>query len=1244
MTTIWQISTDAIGRLDQASGIDLMERLLRSEARQSGIATSDVVITRSTNTPDGGIDAKVTGDAPTSPTTLIAGNTHYQIKSGKSFKPWQETAIRSELFGKSKPHRDSLGDAVRLCLDSDETYCLVTLGHDLSPDQHSKAVGGIARILSSIGYNSPRVKVLGQGQLRAIINGHPAIPLSLIATGGHNARSVETWKRDSQMRYALQLGKKQNEFIGQVREYVRNADVQHIRLMGEPGIGKTRLALTALDIDDLKNSVIYFDSSSAFQSSDLFNAIVASPDDYEAIIVIDDCDERDRIDVWRSLKGRASYKLITIDHSIKSINGEATRSLQCPLLPDEQIQAILASYVGEHASLNRWAEWCSGSPRVAHAVGANLKSNREDLLKNPDDVDIWGRFIDGFSRQSNSQGRTVLRHLALFHKFGFESPYEHEAQFISSLASEADTSITWAKFQEVVQSYRERRVIQGDKTLFIVPRALQVYLWKDFWECHGRGVDVDNLLQRVPETMRGWFTRNLNLAHLSSVATNSVAQYLLSIVRDSRSDVFLSSKFGAELVRILSETVPDESLLVIESFLSGKTDEWLAGWVDTQQQVVWALERLAVWEATFKRSFHALKRLSITTTATNSNNAKGIISSLFRLGEGWAPTQLSGQDRIPYLAELLSSNDERERTLGIQLCEKWLSLYGGMRIVGAEHQGAKPDIEFWRPKTYGEIFELLMAVWRILISHFRVACDGEKSLILESSINVCPQLLQIPSISDEVMSGIGEICTDKNVDRDKAISSVISLMRRPGEKRSRAVRDAILNLDKAVTGTTWEHQYERWCSYSRWDEDYIFRREKAVKSGTPEKRLRNLARRLLAEPAKISKRAKFATRTLSHRAFDFGRSLCSLDKDRIVYHKLLMALRAFPNGDSSIIRGYISKLPEVIYHQFVRDLLTDRKNIPFIGAVLASLDMSDQNLEVLLKHYRDGHFGPGYLAGFRRFSRNSKETVSKIVAALVDNGERDAIRTALLLVDHVLEEFPDGTLDWTQVALLVKSEYALVDSTDNMTSFYWSRISEKLIEHDSSHGVPILRRMIEVDDALSPYRGGESPARLARKIVTGNPKECWPIISAALEESASSFSDVFAWLTDREHNRAARDVLVALDFEDVLQWAEANRPRRMSILGHILPKTLDDTPAGQLSQRALDRFGDDQSFTGALYGRFWSGSWSGPRSAHHERQREQARRWLSAASSPRVKTFLMEFINSLTKNIEHARSEEEREY
>jgi hypothetical protein len=1223
-----------------------MERLLYCEAKQSKISISEVVISRTTNTPDGGIDAKVTRSNSHSLASLIDETTHFQIKSGTAFKPWQEASIRKELFGSGEASKDSLGDAVRHCLDRNEVYCVVTFGHDLTPDQHSKSIKNLENLFGQCGYDSPKIKVLGQGQLCGFVNTHPALPISMLGGATSRIRSLRTWKKDSQMSPELMLADEQKKFIEKIRSHVRSDDSQYIRLVGEPGIGKTRLALEALDTDDLRNSVIYFESSSEFQSSDLFSAIISSPEDYEAIIVIDDCDERDRIDIWKSIKGLESYKLITMDHGTDAHDGHQVRSLKCPPLPEDQIKEILAAYVGDHSSLHRWAEWCSGSPRVAHAVGDNLKSNPDDVLKTPDEVDIWGRFIDGYNRNSNDNGRLLLRHIALFHKFGFEEPYSHEAKFISSLVQEAEPTITWAKFQNHIQHYRKRRIIQGDKTLFLVPKALQIYLWKDFWTSHGRGIDLGDLISRIPKSMQGWFTRNLNLAHISPVATAVATNYLENIVREGRTTDFVTSKFGAELLRNLSEAVPQATLHVLEEFISDKPDDWLSEWSDTQQNVVWALEKLAVWNETFSRTFRILVRLATTTTAKNSNNARGVVKDLFLLGEGWAPTQVSAQERVPFIFELLASSNPKEWELGLELGTKWLRLHGGMRIVGAEHQGARPDISFWRPKTYGEIFSLMTDVWRILIASFNDSARSEKGLILEKLMEVAPSILQIPSMSPEIMDGITMMCSDRLVDREKAVRATIGLMRHPSEKKSTSIKRAISNLDKIVTGTTWQSRYERWCSYSSWDEDYIFRRDKAEKDRTPEKRLTVLAKELLSAQGSMGRRIGFATRTLSHRSFHFGRILGKLDKKRLVISKLLTALRSNPAGDVNIARGYLYQLRESSPARYEKELvpLIKRKNPPsYLGALISGLPLSDDGAIAAIERFSESHFSASQLVGFRDFSLNSNVVISSILRSLIDRGDQASAREALSFVDHLIDKSPEKVEDWSLVSELLWSKSSLVDREDNMTSFHWSRVANALIEHDDTMSLELLKRIIEVDDALSPYRGAESPAGIAEKIVIKHPKEAWPILASALEESSTAFSDVFSWMTDREFNHRSREILLALDFDDILKWASESK-NRLSILAHILPKTLDESPAGRLTQRALDRFGDQSTFSNGLYARFWSGSFSGPRSAHHEHQREQAREWLAMTTSTKVKAFLMDFINYLNSDIERARSEEEREY
>jgi hypothetical protein len=62
------------------------------------------------------------------------------------------------------------------------------------------------------------------------------------------------------------------------------------------------------------------------------------------------------------------------------------------------------------------------------------------------------------------------------------------------------------------------------------------------------------------------------------------------------------------------------------------------------------------------------------------------------------------KERFPIIRELLDSNERAHKELGLKLCESWLSTRGGIRIVGAEFQGLRPELEFWRPKVWGEVW------------------------------------------------------------------------------------------------------------------------------------------------------------------------------------------------------------------------------------------------------------------------------------------------------------------------------------------------------------------------------------------------------------------------------------------------------------------------------------------------------------------------------------------------------------
>src|SRR5206468_5528481 len=136
----------------------------------------------------------------------------------------------------------------------------------------------------------------------------------------------------------------------------------------------------------------------------------------------------------------------------------------------------------------RWAEFCGGSPRVAHVVGNNLKNNPEDILKTPSTVDIWRRYITGSDDPASDlvrNRRLVLNHLALFQRFGFGKPLYDEAKCILKLIQKIDHSLSEAEFNEIIKNQQKRKNLQGNITLYISPKLFHIWLWVDWWDTYG---------------------------------------------------------------------------------------------------------------------------------------------------------------------------------------------------------------------------------------------------------------------------------------------------------------------------------------------------------------------------------------------------------------------------------------------------------------------------------------------------------------------------------------------------------------------------------------------------------------------------------------------------------------------------------------------------------------------------------------------------------------------------------------
>jgi hypothetical protein len=639
-----------------------------AESAYAKLNPAVVTISNRLTVADGGIDAEV----DVAPDALIPtdcffapGLTGFQLKSGTSFKPWTESSIRGELINST----GKLFPEVARLTQRRGRYVVVCTGHDLTPQQRNDACERVVSVLTSAGVPdySSLVDVQGASQLSMFAERYPGIAALLTFEAIHEAWVLEEWDRDAHMANSFRPSSEQADLISQIQAGIEG-EAKHIRVLGEPGLGKTRMVLEALRVPHIAPSVLYLCHGSKFGQTALFRQLLRTGWTKPLVLVLDDLSESEMSDIWRHLKMRCgAMKLVTLDHGHDESHDDDILRLKAPHLPDEIIKCILASRVGESRELDRWIPICEGSPRVAHAVAENLYANPADLLRSPATVSLWTRFLHGYGVQEDAASRQVdcvAHHLALFSRFGFEDPVSDEASYISRLIDKVDPTIGWARFQEIVQSLRARRVLQGSRTLFFVPKALHIYLWKQFWTRYGRGFDFVSTFETMPPSLHAWFLNKFRFA--GGKDTAFVVEEILNPDGVFSSRDMLTSATGSRFLSTLAEANPAAVLRLLENTIGKWSDTELLEFKSDRQNIVWAIEKIAVWPQLIVRALNVLARLAVNENADFSNNSTGTLVSLFRIGPEAAATEASPEQRLPALLKLLRGTTDAERLLGLK--------------------------------------------------------------------------------------------------------------------------------------------------------------------------------------------------------------------------------------------------------------------------------------------------------------------------------------------------------------------------------------------------------------------------------------------------------------------------------------------------------------------------------------------------------------------------------------------------
>jgi hypothetical protein len=1256
MNYLLDIPIASVIALTAEQAVVVMRAILRAECGYAKLPPTSLTISSRLTIADGGIDAEVNPPhASVIPTDCIfqTGVTGFQIKSGAAFKPWTPSSVRGELVNsQGKIHSE-----VERLLRRAGSYTLLCTGHDLTPEQRNDSKSQIALILDEMGFPEyeQKIDVLGASQISEFAERYPGTASLMAPDPIQEAWVLEEWQRDAQLANTFEPSSEQSEMIARIRACLQG-ETKHIRVLGEAGLGKTRIVLESVKDENIAPYVLYIQHGSQFAQTRLFRQLLKAGYDKPLVLVIDELPESELSDIWRHLKPRCgSLKIVSIDHGIDETHDQEIERLNSPRLPDEIIRKILASHVGDNQELDRWVTICEGSPRVAQAVAENLLANPEDLLKPPSTVPIWARFLHGYDRRDEASARQVdcvTQHMALFSRFGFEEPVGAEARYISELIRKVDPTIGWARFQEIVLHLRARRVLQGSRTLFFVPRALHIYLWKQFWARYGRGFDFTATFSSMPESLHAWF---MNMFRFAGDA--STAHVIDDVLRPdgifAEHSVLTSTK-GSRFLSTLAEANPAAVLRLLEATVAKWTNQELVDFKQDRQNVVWALEKIAVWPPYTIRAIQVLTRFAVNENAEFSNNSTGTLVGLFRIGPEAAATESSPELRLPALVNLLRAPGDMERRLGLKAMESALDSRGmGMRIVGPEYQGLRQRAKLWIPATYGDWWQARLIYFQAMIDETRNWPSRLRGEVCLALLNAVEQQIKTPPCTELAFQVLKALVQDDAMAPGKLNEFFWHWEEYADNENNLTIAHSlrVRSIERQYTKRNLASRFQRYVidvDWMEWDEDF---RERHHKGKNRSKALVNaLARRIARHPRKLAEvQHLLAPAKDTPALWHFGEQLGLNDPARALLTPL--AQLAIETAHQSCLHGYLTAIrccDPKFYHSTVAGLVNE-KATAWLGASIALRSEYEDELFVQCLEALEKRWVEPRLFGMLRFGRIIEllpaERVTRLFGQLRDYGTDEAIFLLVELLDSLpLDESSPFSSDF--VFGVVSSAIFGGEGRDVMRGYHWKNVCLKLIRWDSTRALPLLDALLTEMGKVYRLSYDTYVEPLANDLVRTDPAGAWSIVKKHIEESLPKWrSDLFNWLKggmSTFEEREQRGAIADLPVSEILKWIDVDPEPRAVLMAHAAPRTLDDAAGGQLTRELLYRHSRFDGVRNGISATFGSGGWTGPTSDYLKRKRDKFRRWLAAGFEINVTQWVEAEIESLDRQIQREEMNEER--
>ena len=1255
------IVPEELEHFDDKRAVNFMRELLWAEATHVGIGQHLVRVPGNINVPDGGIDA-VIRDADANESHLIPeGRTGYQIKSGDLLP------AKCQLEVLERKNSECLKSEVKRLLDAEGTYILV-LFKSLTERQIRERKKKIAEAFDSCGYGDAKFDLYTADDLTSAAKKFPSVITSFTKPEFGEALPYSDWARHTDVSEPRQFveDRDRKDKIEQIQQKLRNTDFECpvSRVTGLSGIGKTRFVFETFSPDDLRHLVIYV-KADQFLPSTLCTRLQLDKG-LTAALVVDECDLRQHEELVRVFSAQGSrFSVVTMSYDHGRIP-PPTEVYQLAALDSSAIEEMLRlEFPGLPSDVvSRLAKFADGFPRIAVLLAQSYLQNpgdQDEYIKIDDD-DLMDRLIGGNIRPESELFQTtkkVLKGIALFDKIGYDASanLDEEAKWVASYVG-----VEWNEFRDVVHTQKKRGLVQGNYYIYVTPFMLRIHLLREWWESYGfAGRTFEEFVNGIPEAFRNDLLERFvsTIRYVPDLAKGKeIIRELLGpngIFADGR---LFEIPLGGKLFLALAEASPDLAVTRLRETLGRWSKGDLLSFSVGRQDMVWALERIAIWREHFQEAARILLLLAEAENAKNSNNASGVFVGLFSPAPGLvAPTEASPEERFPVLKEALFSNSADVRKLGLSACDAALETYHFSRLAGAEHQGLRREPMLWEPATYGELYDAYERVWNLLSDNLAQFDEDDRreaaEIILERSRGVS----RYASLSDMVIEAVSELATHDVVDKLRVLEIVMQKISFDGKSMPETVLQKWERLRDSLIDSDYHSRMVRYVGADLYEDEFDDENNVTDKK---EIEIRKLAKESLDSPSLLIQELDWLTTSKAVDGYRFGYELAKLDLDSAFLDPSINAQRKTEEQFSSLfLGGYFAGLAE-------RDL--DR----WESEIEALADNADTQRWICSLTWRSRM--PSETSGQRIVRLAAKGVVypedfgvfmyGGVIRKLSPNIFHSWMEFLLgadseVAVSHALELFymyyqmdadaPPIPMELAVEIIGHKAWFQPSEEREQGVRYHWAEIAKTVIEDLPRNALMLAKKMLSSFGINGTIMNGFGVNPIVHgvldEIVKRFPEDMWHLVTQHIGPPIDTQAFyIREWLRGEDRfDREANGALSLFPPESIWQWVNEDIENRAWYVATLVPKSLwRENARVCLAREVLIRYGNRDDVLRTFSSNYSTEGWRGSESLHHLETKRELLEFRKEETDPNVIRWIDQHIYWLEKDIKRAEMEEER--